>query len=122
MSTTIDERVVEMRFDADQFNKNIDTSIQSINKLNSSLDGMSSKGFDGLSKAANNIDLSGIGNAVDSIASRFSNMGLIAMTAIQNITNRAIDAGIQITKSLTIDLCLQVFRNMNRRWVQFRPS
>ena len=37
MSKTIDERVVEMRFDNKQFEQNVQTSISSIEKLEKSL-------------------------------------------------------------------------------------
>ena len=37
MSTTVDERVVEMRFDNKQFEQNIQTSLSSLDKLKKSL-------------------------------------------------------------------------------------
>ena len=40
---------------------------------------------------------------VDTIASRFSALGIIGVTALMNITNAAIDAGAQIVKALTIE-------------------
>ena len=38
MSKTIDERVVEMRFDNKQFESNVQTSLSTIEKLKKSLD------------------------------------------------------------------------------------
>ena len=41
MSTTVDQRVVEMRFDNKQFENNIQTSLSSIDKLKKSLNTVS---------------------------------------------------------------------------------
>lgn len=38
MSKTVDERVVEMRFDNKQFESNVQTSLSTIGKLKQSLD------------------------------------------------------------------------------------
>ena len=53
--------------------------------------------------AANNIQMDRVADGVDKVADRFSVMGIVGMTAITNLTNRAVDAGIKIAKALTID-------------------
>ena len=60
MSTTVDQRVVEMRFDNKQFENNIQTSLSSIAKLKKSLnmDG-ATKGLESVEKASGKINLSG---------------------------------------------------------------
>ena len=104
MSTTIDERVVELRFDSREFERRAQASIGILDRLKKSLDlSGSAKNLRDLQKSANEFDMSALGRSVDMIASRFSNLGLVGVTALQNITNKAIDAGTKIVKALTID-------------------
>ncbi|MBP5597173.1 MAG: hypothetical protein J6Y02_17455, partial [Pseudobutyrivibrio sp.] len=105
MSTTIDERVVEMRFDADQFNKNIDTSIQSINKLNSSIDGMSKgDGLLNLGKAAEKLDFSKAEFNATQAGFHIQDVFEKATRFLENnIARRLVDWGTNIGKSLTIE-------------------
>ena len=104
MSKTIDEKVVEMRFDNSQFERNVATSMSTIDKLKRSLkfDGIS-KGIEDISDSANRIDFSGFSNAIDSVQMKFSALEVMAVTALANITNSAINAGLKLAKSLTID-------------------
>ena len=104
MSKTIDEKVVEMRFDNSQFERNVATSMSTIDKLKRSLkfDGIS-KGIEDISDSANRIDFSGFSNAIDSVRMKFSALEVMAVTALANITNSAVNAGLKLAKSLTID-------------------
>ena len=104
MSKTIDEKVVEMRFDNSQFERNVATSMSTIDKLKRSLkfDGIS-KGIEDISDSANRIDFSGFSNAIDNVQMKFSALEVMAVTALANITNSAVNAGLKLAKSLTID-------------------
>lgn len=104
MSTTIDQRVVEMRFDNKQFESGVSTTISSLNKLNQSLslDG-ATKGLDGINAASKKIDLSGLGNAADAVSVKFSALGVMAVAALTKITTSVINTGEQMLKSLTVD-------------------
>ena len=104
MSKTIDEKVVEMRFDNSQFERNVATSMSTIDKLKRSLkfDGIS-KGIEDISDSANRIDFSGFSNAIDSVQMKFSALEVMAVTALANITNSAVNAGLKLAKSLTIE-------------------
>jgi tape measure domain-containing protein len=104
MSKTIDEKVVEMRFDNSQFERNVATSMSTIDKLKRSLkfDGISN-GIEDISDSANRIDFSGFSNAIDSVQMKFSALEVMAVTALANITNSAVNAGLKLAKSLTID-------------------
>jgi len=90
MSTNIDRNIVEMRFENDQFEQGISQSIASLDKLQTSL-------------SFGNNSLSSINTAVEFIAGKFSTLGIMAVTALQNITNQAISTGTQLVKSLTVD-------------------
>ena len=104
MSRTIDERVVEMRFDNRDFESNVKTSLSTLNKLEQSLDlSGASKGLDAVGHAAKRIDLSSLGSAVETVHARFSALEVIAVTALANITNSAVNAGKRIVSALTID-------------------
>lgn len=104
MSTTIDNRIVEMEFDNAQFEKGIRTSLKSLEDLKKGLDlDKAVSSLSNLERAANKFDLSGIQNAVESLQNRFSTLGVIGMTALENITNKAINAGTALMKSLSVD-------------------
>ena len=104
MSTTIDERVVEMRFDNKQFESNVATSMSTLEKLKKSLNLTgASKGLEDVGTATKRVDMSGLGGAVDSVKAKFSALQVVGVTALANITNSAINAGKSIVKSLTID-------------------
>lgn len=104
MSTTVDQRIVEMQFDNKQFERNVSTTMSTLDKLNKSLDFTgASKGLDNLNDSAKRVDMSGIGNAVQTVQAKFSALEVMAVTALANITNSAIQAGSRIVSSLTID-------------------
>ena len=104
MSTTIDERVVEMRFDNKDFEKNVQTSLSTIEKLKQKLNfSGASKGLENVNKVAKRTDLSGVSTAIDTVHAKFSAMQVMGVTALANITNSAVNAGKRITKALTID-------------------
>ena len=104
MSNTVDNRVVQMKFDNADFERNVQTSMGTLSKLNKSLDmSESTRGFDKISAAASRMDLSGIGNGVEAVRMKFSALEVIAITALANITNSALNAGKNIAKALTID-------------------
>ena len=104
MSKTVDSRVVEMQFDNSQFERNVSTTMSTLDKLKQSLKfGDSSKGLDNLSKAAKNVDMNGLGNAVENVRMRFSALEVMGVTALANITNSAVNAGKRIVSALTID-------------------
>lgn len=104
MSKTIDERVVSMQFDNKQFESNVRTSLSTLDKLKQSLklDG-AAKGFESISKAAKNVDMSPLSSGLDTVKSKFSTLEVVAITALANITNSAVNAGKSLVKSLTID-------------------
>ena len=73
MSTTIDQKVVEMRFDNKHFESNVSTTMSTLDKLKQklNLDG-ASKGLENVNAAAKKVDMNGIGTAVETVRTRFS--------------------------------------------------
>lgn len=104
MSTTIDQRVVEMRFDNSHFEKNVSNTMSTLDKLKAKLNlSGASKGLTDINTAARGFSTTGLGSAVDTVSARFSALQVIGVTALANITNSAVNAGKSIVKSLTID-------------------
>lgn len=106
MSTTVNERVVEMRFDNKQFEQNIQTSLSSLDKLKKSLNlEGAAKGLETVNDAANKCsgNMSPLSNAVETVRVRFSALEVMAITALQNITNSALAAGKNLVSAFIID-------------------
>lgn len=104
MSRTIDERVVEMRFDNGQFERNVQTSMSTIEKLKQKLNfnGVG-KGLENLGNAAKKVDMTNVSNSVETLRLRFSALEVVGVTALVNIANAAMNTGVKIAKALTID-------------------
>ena len=104
MSRTIDERVVEMRFDNRQFEQNVQTSLSTLDKLKKGLDlDGAAKGLEDLGDAAKKCDMSALSSSVETVRAKFSALQIVAMTTLSNITNSALNAGKQLVSALTID-------------------
>ena len=104
MSSSIDQRIVEMQFDNKEFESGIRTSLKSIRNLENGLkleDG--AKGFENIGRAANNVSFDTLGSGVVAIQQKFTAMEVVAITALQNIVNKAMAAGEHLVKSLSID-------------------
>ena len=111
MSKTIDQKVVEMQFDNREFEKNISTSMSSIEKLKQRLNFSGvSKGFDNISTSAKKVDMSALGSAVEAVRVKFSALEVMGVTALANITNSAVNAGKRIVSALTIDPIMTGFQ------------
>ena len=104
MSKTVDERVVEMRFDNKQFESNVSTSMSTLDKLKKSLklDG-AVKGLENIDAASKKVNMSALGSAVESVKLKFSALDVMAVTALTNITNSAVNAGKRMVSALTLD-------------------
>lgn len=104
MSTTIDQRVVEMRFDNKQFETNVSTTMSTLDKLKQSLNlSGASKGLENVSTAAKKVDLSGIGVAAETVGLKFNAMYTMADQAFRRLTDSAMNAGKRIISALTLD-------------------
>lgn len=104
MSRTIDERIVEMRFDNRQFEQNVQTSLSTLDKLKRGLDlDNAAKSLDGLGDAAKRCDMSVLGKSVETVQAKFSAFQVVAMTTFSNITNSAVNTGKRLVSALTID-------------------
>ena len=104
MSKTIDERVVEMRFDNKQFESNVATSMSTLDKLKQKLNlSGASKGLENIDSASKKVNMNGLGSAVDAVKIKFSALEVMGVTALANITNSAVNTGKRMISALTID-------------------
>lgn len=104
MSSSIDQRIVEMQFDNAQFEKGISTSLKSLDNLEKGLklDG-ASKGLQSVANAANSMNFDGLQSGIYAVQQKFSALEVIGITALQRITNQAISAGEALVNSLSMD-------------------
>ena len=104
MSQEVDERVVEMRFDNAQFEKNVHQTMQSLEKLNDSLrlDG-AEKGFEKIGDASAKVDFDEMQGALDNLSGKFSAVEVMGVAALSHITRQAVDTGERLVKSLSLD-------------------
>ena len=104
MSTTVDNRVLEMRFDNKQFESGVATSMSTLDKLKQKLNlSGASKGLQDVGKAAKNVSFAGMNSGIETVQAKFSALQVVGVTALSNITNQAVNAGKRMVSALTID-------------------
>lgn len=114
--SSVDNRVVAMKFDNQQFQAGVKQTMGSLEDLNQSLkmEG-ASKGLSSVADAVGKFSLKGMADGVESIASKFNAMSVVAITAISNITSKAMAAGAQLIKSFTIAPISEGFSDYNEK-------
>lgn len=114
--SSVDNRVVAMKFDNKQFQAGVQDTMTSLADLNQSLkmEG-AQKGLSQVSDAVSKFSLKSLADGVESIASKFNAMSVVAITAISNITSKAMAAGAQLIKSFTIAPISEGFNDYNEK-------
>lgn len=104
MAKDYDERIVELTLENKEFEKNSAQTIKSLDKLKESLKFDSiGDSFESITKSASRVNLNPISDGVQKVSNQFNLLTTIADTAFRNLTNKAIDAGERMIKSLSID-------------------
>ena len=103
MSTSIDNRIVEMKFDNENFEKNVKESQQTLEKFKEALNLTSSaENFNkNMNQAIEGIDFSSMADSLEFLANRFSTLGIIGITVIQDIANAALSAAKNMVSYIT---------------------
>ena len=110
MSSKVDDRIVNMKFNNSQFEKGVSDTAKSLETLKKGLNLKDvGKGIGDLAGSLKNLSLDGLVNGVQNVASKFSALSVIGITALANIANKAVDAGLTLARSLTIDPIKQGF-------------
>ena len=107
MARPIDEKIISMKLENENFESNARQSLSTFQKLKNAFTGVKGSNLDEaansmsrLDRAVKGLGLEKVGSAVDSVSHRFSTLGMIGATALMNITNRAVNAGMALTLSL----------------------
>src|SRR5690606_13047205 len=116
--SSIDDRIVNMEFNNGKFMSGVKDTIGALDGLKKSLQLKdASKGMDDIESRAKRFSLQGMAEGIESISSKFSAMGVVAFSVLNNVVNKAVDAGARILKSLSLDPVMDGFReyelNMN---------
>ena len=85
---SVDKRVVQMDFQNAQFQKGVSETLGSLKSLTEEINNTTGAKLDGLT------------SSVDNVSSKFSGLNVIAGTALAKLTSGAMDAGLNIAKSL----------------------
>lgn len=104
MPTNIENNVVSMSFDNSNFERNAKTTMNTLDKLKKTLNfSGTAKSFNDISAAAGGVNLNPLQNGVQEVSNRFSALQVVGVTALATITNQAVNAGLNITRALTLD-------------------
>lgn len=90
MSTTVDERVVQMRFDNQQFENNVQTSIGTLNNLKEALH------FD-------KVDMGSVASNIEKITDKVTGFHGVMDVALNRISNKIVDVGQNIAKAFVFN-------------------
>ena len=104
MSTTVDERVVSMQFDNSSFEKNVKTSMSTLDKFKRKLKfDDCADSFNDLERSANKVKFQGLNDELDNLTVKISGWSMVAMSAVSKLVDAAVDAGSKIVKALAFD-------------------
>lgn len=113
----IDEKIVVMKLDNSDFQQKATETTSLFGKLRDSLSRVPGVNLQKTATELGNIqdeagrtNLNRLSDSVQMIAGRFTTLGIMGVTALQNITNRAVDAGIALGKSLSLDQVMAGFQ------------
>ena len=111
MANSIDTKVVSIEFNNASFESKIAATLKSVENLQKSLTFEGAKaGFADLSKAADGVTLNGISEGIEGVSNKFIALTTIGVTALATLTTKAIEAGLSIAKSLSLQPITQGFQ------------
>ena len=102
--SSIDSRIVQMQFDNSQFEKGVSKSLKTLDELKKNLRfDEYEKELKGLQKSGDSFSLLKMANSVEEVSQKFSALGVIGKRVLENLTDKAVEAGTKFVKSLSID-------------------
>ncbi|UTN91590.1 tape measure protein [Arthrobacter phage Trustiboi] len=114
--SSIDERVVQMKFDNGQFAKGVADTRGALDKLKQGLNlDSATKSLEGLDAAGKRFSLEGIARGVSDLGQKFSALSIIGITALTNITNKALNAGMAFANSFTMQPIMDGFNEYEQK-------
>ena len=113
----VDEKIVKLSMDNSDLTMKATESASLLTKFTATLNkipgvnlGKTTQELGNIGNATKKVPMDALSQSVSAVSDRFSAMGIIGMTVMQNLTNRAVDMGIKLAKSLTIDQIGEGFR------------
>ena len=116
MSKTVDSKVVEMRFDNKNFEKNVKRSMTTLDKLKQALklDG-ATNGLTAVEQRANSIKFHGLADTIDKVADKFSGLSMVGTMAMIRISQSVANAGLNMAKSLSVDNIMSGWQKLQQK-------
>lgn len=110
MSTSVDNRVVQLEFDNKDFKSRVKDTLADLATLSEMLSkDMDIKGLQNAVAVSNNMKMDDLGNSIDSINEKFSLLGVMALNVFNRISNAVIDTAQKIVQGFAIDPIKQGF-------------
>lgn len=101
---SVDENVVKLSMDDADLDKGTKRAINDLDALKKALEFKDAeRGFEAVTQAAARVDMNPLSNGIANVSNQFNLLNTIATSAIFNVTNKAIDAGERLVKSLSVD-------------------
>ena len=108
--STVDSRIVTMKFDNAQFEQGAGKTISTLDRLKAALQlPGATKGLSDVQAAADKTNFGSLEGGITKINAKFIAMTTIAITALTQIAQKAMAVGSQVVKSLTIQPIKQGF-------------
>lgn len=96
----VEEAMLKFSFNNTQFESGVKQSISTLlnfrHTVTETLSSINGKSIDGLSKAFKGLNISGVAENVGTISKRFSTLGIIGTTALQTLTQKAVNLGLSL--------------------------
>lgn len=111
MGTSIENDIVGIKFDNQQFEQAVSTTIASLERLTKALDlKTAADGFSGITGAAQKVDISAVSAGIDSVNLAFMAFRASYEQIFRNLTNAAMQVGSKISNALIIQPPKQGFQ------------
>lgn len=86
MAREIDQHVVQMEFDNKEFERNVQASLTTLDKLKMALNFDGAKGLDQLTQAAKKVSLKNLETSAQAVSMEFTAMKVVGLTAVSEMT------------------------------------
>lgn len=105
MSQSVDTKIVELKFNNDNFAEKVDSTLTKLENLNKAIDeeGLGNA-LKNLGKHAKEVDMKGVTKGVEEAQKSFSKLEIAGITALANISNAAVNLGKRLISKLVSPL------------------
>lgn len=101
MAQSVDTKIVELKFNNDNFKDKVESTLKQLDKLNEDIRQVGlNEGLKNITKSAKNVDVSGITEGVEKASKGFSKLEVMGITAIANLTNSVVNFGKKMVSNL----------------------